>query len=105
MATTIDEIAASAVAALDSAYAANPNGDINQMVSDILAAAEANDIPAADDEAGCLTLASLTPDELIVTNTAVYQEINSNAISIVQNALNAEAANLQNNSGGGGSGS
>lgn len=91
MAATIDSLAASARSALDSAYAENPEGDIETMKSAILAAT----IPESDDKASWLELASLTPDELIIENTDVYAEIYANGAAIVQAALDDEGNILQ----------
>lgn len=92
MAGSIHSIADSARAALDTAYANDPEGDIQAMKASILAEM----IPDGTDKADWLQLAVVTPDDLIIENTDVYSEIYANGAAIVQAALDDEENILKN---------
>lgn len=92
MAQSIQNLADGARAALDTAYANNPEGDIEQMKSDAL-----NEYLLPDsDTYGWLALASVDPSELIIDNTNVYEEMFTRGQAIIQAALDDEANILTN---------
>lgn len=91
MASTIEGIAQTARENLDAAYAADPTGDIEAMKAAVIEEL----VPSSDDEASWLELATQTPDELIIVNTAVYGEMYTNGLAIVQAALDDEGNILQ----------
>lgn len=91
MAATIDSIATSARADLDTAYEENNELDFEAVKASIISSRA----PDSENKDDLLELASLTPDELIIENTDVYAEIEANCVAIIQAALDDEQSILQ----------
>lgn len=91
MAIGIESAAESAVMALDAAYAANPDGDINQMKADALSTFQG----LLDDNSNILDLAANSSDPTImIDDPSVFVTAVNNANAYIQAALDAEGTVL-----------
>lgn len=87
MAIGLESAGMTAISNLDAAYAANPNGDINQMKADALATFQG----LLDDNSNILDLAANSGDPTImVSDPSVFVTMVNNANAYIQSVLDAE---------------